>query len=90
MNRVEFRAGYYEWNVVVDGEHFYTFGDDVSENIPYPCTLDELENVVEDYINCIDIALMNDEKEPFPNELRAELKEKMMAVWAYHYGITAV
>ena len=90
MNRVEFKAGYYEWNVFVDGEHFYTFGDDISENIPYPCTLDELENVVEDYIECMNIALMNDEKEAFPNELRIELKEKMMAVWACHYGVTAV
>lgn len=89
MNRVEFKAGYYEWNVFINGEYFYTFGDDVSENIPYPCTLDDLENVVEDYINYMDIALMNDEKEPFPNELRAELKEKMIDVWAYHYGITA-
>lgn len=86
--RVEFKAGYYEWNIFIDGEYFYTFGDGIEEDIHGDTTYSELESIVESCMECMDIALMNDEKEAFPNELRAELKEQMMAVWAYHYGIT--
>lgn len=27
MYNVEFKAGYYEWNIFVDNEFYYTFGD---------------------------------------------------------------
>lgn len=89
MNRVEFLAGYYEWNVYIDGQHFYTFGDGISEEICQCNTLSELENVVDDYIDCMNLALVNDEKEPFPNELRNELKAKMIDQFVYQYGISA-
>lgn len=52
-------------------------------------THSELENVVDDYIDCMDLALVNDEKEPFPNELRNELKAKMIDQFVYQYGISA-
>lgn len=81
MNRIEIKAGYHEWNVFVDGEHFFTF-DDVSENIPSSCTLDDLKNVVKNCVSCMNTALVDDEKEPFPTELEAELKEKMINAWS--------
>lgn len=89
MSRIEFLAGYYEWNVYIDGECFYAFGDGISDEICQCNTLSELENVVDDYINCMNIDLTNDEKEPFPNELRNELKERMIKQFIYHYGIVA-
>lgn len=83
MNRVEFLAGYYEWNVYVDGEYFYTFGDGISDDVTTCTTYPDLVNVVDDYIDCMNLALVNYEKEPFPNELRNELKEKMIERFMY-------
>ena len=89
MNRVEFLAGYYEWNIYIDGEYFYTFGDGISDDVIACTTYSELENIVDDYIDFMNLALINDEKEPFPNELRNELKEKMIEQFVYQYGISA-
>lgn len=89
MSRVEFLAGYYEWNVYINGEHFYTFGDGISDDVTMCTTHSELENVVDDYIYCMDIDLTNDEKESLPNELRNELKAKMIEQFVYQYGISA-
>lgn len=89
MSRVEFLAGYYEWNVYIDGEYFYTFGDGISDDVTTCTTYSELENIVDDYIDCMDIALTNDEKESLPNELKNELKAKMIEQFVYQYGISA-
>ena len=89
MRKIDFVAGYYEWNVYIDGEYFYTFGDGISDDVIACATYSELENVVEDYIDCMNLALTNDEKEPFPNELRNELKEKMIEQFVYQYGTFA-
>lgn len=89
MSRVEFLAGYYEWNVYIDGEYFYTFGDGISDDVTACTTYSELENIVDDYIDFMNLALINDEKEPFPNELKNELKKKMIGQFVYQYGISA-
>lgn len=41
MYNVEFKAGYYEWNVFVD-EYYYTFGEGITENIPYNANKDDM------------------------------------------------
>ena len=88
MSRVEFKAGYYEWNIFIDGEYFYTFGDGVGEDIPYDATYADLENIVEDYIDYMNMDLQTNEKDMLDESLRAELKEQMVALWGYHYGVT--
>ena len=87
MNRIEFKAGYYEWNIFIDGDYFYTFGADISEEFHEDITCAELENIVEDCIDCMNIDLQTNEKDMLDESLRAELKEQMVAVWSYHYGI---
>lgn len=59
--KVEFVPGYYEWNVLVDGNVFYTFGD-IIEDIPYPLTKDNCESFAESLVNSMEIDLQSREE----------------------------
>lgn len=91
---IEFKVGYYEWNVFVNGKYFYTFNSDsVSESVPFDANLADLENIVEDYINYmqLDLGIKNDEDEnikPLKNSSIPMLKKLMVNMWAIHFGIT--
>ncbi len=86
MLNVEFKAGYYEWNVFINGEYFYTFGDSVDEDI-YEDT--DIELVVEDYIDLMQMDLYDNDREPLDEKYIPELKKQMMEVWGCYYGISA-
>lgn len=87
MCNVEFKAGYYEWNVFVD-EYYYTFGEGITENIPYNANKDDMENAVDELIFCMNCDLMNNEKYngrlPLNDEQTAELKKQMIIELSYY------
>jgi hypothetical protein len=82
---VEFKPSYYEWDVFVDGEIFYTFGDFIEE-IPYPLTKDNLTTFCESMVSAMEIDLTNrncNDYEPFiPILLLEEMKKE---IW-YRYS----
>ena len=53
---VDFKPGYYEWHVIVDGNIFYTFGD-IIEDIPYPLTKENLLTTCEDFVYLMELEL---------------------------------
>ncbi len=59
--KVEFIPEYYEWNVLVDGDVFYTFGD-IVEDIPYPLTKDNCEIFAENLVGMMEVDLQTREK----------------------------
>lgn len=84
-NNIEFKAGYYEWNVFLKGEHFYSFGTSIDEQIEENTSYDELENIIEEHIECMQEDLIEHNKEPLDEKYIQELKEKMLFVWSWHY-----
>ena len=87
MNELEFRAGYYEWNVFVNGDCFYTFGDGISEDILEDTTYEDLEGIVDFYIDGMQNDLKDDDKEPLEEKYIPELRKQMLDRWSYHFGI---
>lgn len=87
MNKIEFRAGYYEWNVFINGDCFYTFGDSISEDINEDTTYEDLENIIDFYIDGMQEELKEDDKEPLKEKYVDILKLQMLDAWSYHFGI---
>lgn len=96
---IEFKAGYYEWNIYLDGELFYTFvdsgnqlGDDMW-SIEHPEEYEEdyrynsLEELVEAYIDDMQDFLREEDKQPLEEKYVPELKIKMIKAWRNHFGI---
>jgi hypothetical protein len=86
---VEFKPGYYEWNVFVDGNIFYTF-EDFTEDIPYPLTRKNLIEFCEDMISVMKIDLSDNsnmyagkEYDPF---ILIVLEEEMKKEIWYRYS----
>lgn len=52
MKKIEFKAGYYEWNLFIDDEFIYCFGDSDNENFD---NMDELETYVDMCIDAMDM-----------------------------------
>lgn len=89
MSKVEFMAGYYEWNIYIDNKHFYTFGDGIGEYIQEDTTYSDLESIAEEYIDMMNIDLQTNDKEMLEDEeIKAELKKQMVDKWSYHFGIS--
>ena len=88
MCNIEFKAGYYEWNVFVDDEYYYTFGEGITEDIPYNANKDDMENAVDELIFCMNYDLMNNEEYngrlPLNDEQTAELKKQMITELSYY------
>lgn len=87
MDELMFRAGYYEWNVFVNDDYFYTFGNDVSEDINDSTTYEDLEGIVDFYIDGMQEELKEDDKEPLEEKYIPELKKQMLEQWSHHFGI---
>lgn len=97
---IEFKVGYYEWNVYADGKHFYTF-DDIGELLYEDMENDEeingihreepdyenLENVVELCLWSMDRHLEEQNIERLGKGDMLRLKSKMLEAWSRHYGI---
>lgn len=77
MCNIEFKAGYWEWNVFVNNEFYYTFGDSLTDDIPCNATVDDVERVVHDYLRLMEYDLMNrDENEYDENTRKPRLNEE--------------
>ena len=87
MNNVRFRAGYYEWNVFVDDDCFYTFGDGISEEIHEDTTYEDLQGIVDFYVDAMQTELKEDDKEQLEEKYILELKKQMLEQWGYHFGV---
>lgn len=87
MDKLEFKAGYYEWNVFVNDNCFYTFGDGISENINENTTYEDLEGIVDFYIDGMQMELKEDDKESLEEKYIPELKKQMLEKWSYYFGI---
>ena len=87
MDRIEFEVGYHEWNVFVNDDCFYTFGDDISEDITEDTTCEDLECIIDDYIGAMQLDLKENDKEPLKEKYICILKLQMFDAWSYHFGI---
>ena len=91
MRKIEFRAGYYEWNASADGECFYSFSG-IEEDIEDDTTYEDLEATVDFYIDAMQDELSeragNDEEEiELTIEELTELRKQMIEAWAQHFDI---
>lgn len=96
MKTIEFVAGYYEWQVIVDGVHVHSF-DDFSEDIKEGMTEAEVDSLVDDLIYGWQMSFENDcdsieegEECPVPpiwethgKELRSVMAE---AIFNHYFG----
>ena len=87
MDELLFRAGYYEWNIFINDDCFYTFDDGISENILEDTTYEDLESIVDFYIDGMQNDLRDDDKEPLEEKYILELKKQMLEQWSRHFGI---
>ena len=87
MNKLLFRAGYHEWNIFINDDCFYTFGDDISEDILEDTTYEDLEFIVDDCIDAMQLDLKDNDRELLEEEYIPELKKQMLGKWSYHFGI---
>lgn len=87
-----FQAGYYEWLIVHDGKAIYAFGSDISEDIPYPCSREQMKGVVDDLLDCMKLDLKSDDNDNTPEEKSLllenldDLREQMIDRLYYEYG----
>ena len=85
MREIEFKAGYYEWNVIVDGNVITSF-DNLDENIIH--NKEDLLALVDDLIWCWKQDLWEQEKTfPLTIEEQNRLIENMNNVLAYYFNI---
>ncbi len=84
-SNIEFKAGYYEWNVFLNGEHFYSFGTGIDEDVNDNTTYEQMESLVDDYIEAMQEEMRDNDKEALEERYIPELKEKMLQLWSYHY-----
>ena len=89
--KAEFRAGYYEWNLYIKGELFYTFGDIFTDEI-YSNEF-EYEKDLTEYERCeraVDYAVdcMTEEvPTTFEPSEREIIRHSMIDALCLHYGI---
>lgn len=87
MKNIQFRPGYYEWNVYLDDECIYTFGSDFDEVITNDTTCDDLKCIVDDHIYCMQEELLDNDKTPLDDKYIPVLKQQMLKQWSYHFNI---
>lgn len=81
MRKIDFNAGYYGWNVYIDGEFAYSF-DDFSENIEEDTTAEELAELL------IDEMKYGDEKKAILSKQEEQnLKMIMIEKLSNHYDL---
>ena len=87
MDKLEFKAGYHEWNIFVNGDYFYTFGSGISDDINDDTTYEDLKGIIDFYIDGMQEELKEDDKEPLEEKYVDILKLQMLDAWSYHFGI---
>lgn len=87
MRNIEFCAGYYEWQVIVNGELIYAF-DDFSESITDDMTEYDVIELVGDLLwNWQEECRENGGYCPIDTEEERELANAMKTAICSHYGI---
>ena len=81
---VIFAAGYYEWNVLVNDKVIYTF-DDISEYIDGNDNKETLQNLINEFVDCMIEELNEKSDDRFSDLELTELKAQMFDKWSYHY-----
>ena len=87
MNKLEFKAGYYEWNIFINDDCFFTFDCDIGEDIDENTTYEYLKFIVDNCIDAMQLELKENDKEPLEEKYIPELKKQMLEMWSYHFGI---
>ena len=84
MRKIDFTAGYYEWNVLINDEVVYTF-DDIAECIDENDNEETLQYLIDEFVDCMIEELKEKSDDRFSNLELAELKSQMFKQWSYHY-----
>lgn len=84
-SRIDFTAGYQEWNVAVDGERLYSFEVD-SDNFD-EMDSEGLKNFIEECVNAMQEEFVENGLSVFSDEELDALKGRMFDVWKYHFDI---
>lgn len=82
---IAFEAGYYEWNVFLNGKIFYSF--DVDAEDFNDLNTDSLKDFVSDCIETMQEALKEEGKPQLEEKYIYELKGQMVEKWGYHFEI---
>lgn len=86
---IEFLAGYYEWNLYINGKLVYTFDEGISEWITNNMKKDDIKNIVEMFVD----GMIEEMKETGSKHISAvknnmeTIINKMLEVWVNHFGI---
>lgn len=86
---IEFQGSYYEWDLIVNGELVYTFGDGISETVSDNTKMENFKDIVEMYVD----GIIEELEEAWNEHISAvrnnkkEIISKMLEVWAKHFGI---
>ena len=84
-SNIEFKAGYYEWNVFLNEKHFFAFGASIDEEIGESTCVEELKVKIDICIEAMQEWLEENDKEPLDEKYIPELRAKMLSVWSYHF-----
>lgn len=96
MRDIRFGAGYYEWNVIVDDELYYSFKDicdylfsekESNEDYTENEWLYMIDDLVRSMIDDDEYFEEHNEIEPLTKDELDELKRQMFNVLTYNYGI---
>ena len=87
VNKLEFKAGYHEWNIFINDNCFYTFGSEIIENIDDNTTYEDLKFIIDDCIETMQLELKENDKELLAKKYVDILKLQMLDTWSYHFGI---
>lgn len=86
---IEFLAGYYEWNLYINGKLVYTFDEGISEWITNNTKKDDFKNIVEMFVDGM-IEEMEETGSKHISSVNNNMEtiiNKMLEVWVNYFGI---
>lgn len=86
---IEFLAGYYEWNLYINGKLVYTFDEGISEWITNNTKKDDFKNIVEMFVDGM-IEEMEETGSKHISSVKNNMEtiiNKMLEVWVNYFGI---
>ena len=86
---IEFLAGYYEWNLYINGKLVYTFDEGISEWITNNTKKDDFKNIVEMFVDGMieEMEKTGSKHISFVKNNMETIINKMLEVWVNHFGI---
>lgn len=81
-NNIEFKAGYYEWNVWKDDQIVYTIGADILDDLDEDATENDLEVLANACIETMQEHFEEQELELWPEDWTLDLNQAMIEAWA--------